>query len=50
MKSVFVISAITFGLIFGGLALTSHHIAKTVNITTAGGMAAPERARSCRVC
>ena len=41
MKSVFVISAITFGLIFGGLALTSHHIAKTVSITTAGDLTTP---------
>ena len=37
MKSVFVISAITFGLIYGGLALTSHHIAQTMKV------AAPRR-------
>ena len=41
MKSVVVISAITFGLIFGGLALTSSHIAKVVSVTIARDVAAP---------
>ncbi len=41
MKSVVVISAITFGLIFGGLALTSNHIAKMLSVSTARDLATP---------
>lgn len=40
MRSVWVISTITFGLIFGGLALTSSHIAETITRPVAADSAA----------